>query len=274
MTEPIVDLLAEEWASIHALGAGLTPPQWQTVTDCPGWTVQDQLSHLIGTETMLLGRPADPPTAPVPHVRNDIGALNEAAIDARRARPGGEVLAEFAAVTAERLAALRALAPEAWDVVGPSPVGPVPYREFMRVRVFDCWAHEQDIRRAVGQPGHLRGPIVDLVLAWHRRNLGYVVGKRAGASEGTAVRFLVRGAADSDSVLEDVTVTVVGGRATALAPADAPPPTSTIDTDVETYNALLCGRWSAEHAQRAGRVRIAGDPAPAQAVLDAAGYVF
>ena len=44
-----------------------------------------------------------------------------------------------------------------------TPAGPDTYGRFMRVRIFDCWMHEQDIRRAVGRPGHVEGPAVDRV---------------------------------------------------------------------------------------------------------------
>jgi hypothetical protein len=30
----------------------------------------------------------------------------------------------------------------------------------MHIRIFDCWVHEQDMRRATGRPGHLTGPVV------------------------------------------------------------------------------------------------------------------
>ena len=46
---------------------------------------------------------------------------------------------------------------EHFDEIGWSPVGEVPYRDFMETRVLDSWAHEQDIRRAVGRPGGRNG---------------------------------------------------------------------------------------------------------------------
>ena len=64
----------------------------------------------------------------------------------------------------------------------------------MRIRVMDMWFHEQDIREAVGEPGHLAGPgarrraLAEVVAA-----LGYVVGKRVGAPAGTTVRFELTG---------------------------------------------------------------------------------
>ena len=58
--EPSVDHLVEVWTSVATACDRLGAGQWDLATDCPGWTVRDQLSHLIGVERMLLG---DAPTA-------------------------------------------------------------------------------------------------------------------------------------------------------------------------------------------------------------------
>jgi uncharacterized protein (TIGR03083 family) len=137
----------------------------------------------------------------------------------------------------------------------------------MRMRVFDSWAHEQDMRRALGVPGHLEGPVVELVLDWHRRNLGYVVGKKAGAPEGAVVVFDITG-----PTVERTAVAVEGGRAAIVddpAHVDA-----TLRLDTEAYNALLCGRWAAADALDSGRLHIEGDAALGRQVAAAMGYVF
>lgn len=274
-------LLASEWAALRAVAADLAPADFDRPTDLPGWSVRDNLSHVIGVERMLLGLPADPPVERPAWVRNDFGAGLEAAVAARRGRSGAEVVAELDDVLERRVQALAGFGPDDWARLGPAPGGEVPYRDFMRIRIFDCWAHEQDIRRAVGRPGHLDGPVVEVVLAWHRRNLPYVVGKRAGAPDGASVRAVVHaGGAGPDAgtpVVDDVTVRVTGGRATVVAPGEAAAAATaaaTIETDVETWNALLCGRWNAEHARSRGRVRTSGDAALAAAVLEHAAYVI
>ena len=45
------------WQAIIALGSTLTEQEWKTPTDCPGWTVQDQVAHMLGSESRLLGLP-------------------------------------------------------------------------------------------------------------------------------------------------------------------------------------------------------------------------
>jgi uncharacterized protein (TIGR03083 family) len=271
MGEPVITLLEDEWASIVALCETFDETQWARATDCPGWTVKDNVSHLVGVENMLRGAPADPAIGERPaHVRNDFGAFNEAAVEARRARPGADVLAEFRTVSAERIAALRALPAEKWDEIGPTPTGQDTYRHFMRMRTFDSWVHEQDMRRAVAIPGNMTGPIVDLVLDWHRRNLGYVVGKRAKAPDGAIVRFALADAAP-------ITVAVTDGRASVVDGTgidDAGASTTTLSLDVEAFNALLCGRWDASTALDRDRLRIDGDTAIGRQVAEAMGYVF
>ncbi|MGH2791077.1 MAG: maleylpyruvate isomerase N-terminal domain-containing protein, partial [Actinomycetota bacterium] len=37
--------MREEWAALSSLCGHLTDEQWRADTDCPGWTVKDQLSH-------------------------------------------------------------------------------------------------------------------------------------------------------------------------------------------------------------------------------------
>ena len=39
-----------------------------------------------------------------------------------------------------------------------TPTGPGTMADFLHIRVLDCWIHEQDMRRAVGKPGHLWRP--------------------------------------------------------------------------------------------------------------------
>ena len=61
MSEPAIDLLESVWGSIARLGADLTAEQWDTPTECPGWSVRDQVSHIIGLERMLAGLDIEPP---------------------------------------------------------------------------------------------------------------------------------------------------------------------------------------------------------------------
>jgi uncharacterized protein (TIGR03083 family) len=264
MGEPVVDLLAEEFSSIRELASALTPEQWQATTECPGWTVQDQLAHVIGTESMLAGRPrpaASEATSKAPHVKNEIGGFNESWVESFRNRSPEEVRATLDALLDERLEQLRALTPEQWDQVGPTPVGQAPYREFMNVRVMDIWVHEQDIRRAIGRPGHLRGPVVEHSIGRFLSAMPFAVGKKAGAPKGSSVVFSLTGDAGRTFAV------VVGDRA-GLADEVPADPTVTLRMDVETWWCLSLGRVDGPSTRAAGKVEIVGDEALGERVVD------
>jgi uncharacterized protein (TIGR03083 family) len=111
MTEPLISLFEDVWGDIASLCDGFTEEQWALPTDCPGWSVQDNVAHMIGTERMLLGEQPDaPPVADAAHVRNDIGKANEQWIATYRDWNGEKLLDEFRSVTGRRLDVLRATA--------------------------------------------------------------------------------------------------------------------------------------------------------------------
>ena len=64
--EWIVDALEETWSSIDRARCVPNPEAYDAPTPCPGWSVRDVLSHLVGFELMLRG-------APVPAVRRASG---------------------------------------------------------------------------------------------------------------------------------------------------------------------------------------------------------
>ena len=194
--EPVVGILAEQWQATLALLGVLEAVEWDLPSECPGWTVRDVVSHMVGTERSLLGDPEPERSSPDPaHVRNPVGAGNEAWVAARRSSPGVEVAARVPGRDRPPPGRAARLALGALDETGASPVGVVPYREFMRVRVMDCWVHEQDIRVATGRPGHEDGPAARLSFDRLVSGLPFVVGKQAAAPDGSAVRFDVRGPA-------------------------------------------------------------------------------
>ena len=93
---PLVDMMEEVWLSITGLCEHFSETEWQTPTDCPGWSVQDQIAHMAGSESRLLGQP-EPEHTPsdLSHVKNEAGERNEILVDWRRSWSGPEVLKEF-----------------------------------------------------------------------------------------------------------------------------------------------------------------------------------
>jgi uncharacterized protein (TIGR03083 family) len=171
---------------------------WLTPTCLPGWSVKDQLSHLGGTEQMLAGEPPPSIEVPdVPYLHNDVGRANERWVQANRARPGADVLAGFEAVTGERIAALSAMTQADFDEPSWTPVGRnETYGRFMRVRHYDCFLHEHDIRQALALPDRDDPAHVTSALEETATALGYIVGRKAAMPSGSSVRIRLTGSVE------------------------------------------------------------------------------
>lgn len=265
--DQIIGLLSDEWAALDGLLAGLTEQDWSRPA-LPGWDVHDTVSHMIGTERMLSG--AEHP--PVPgegaageHVRNDIGRANEAWILALRDRPHAGLLDDFRAITGQRLAALRALTPEEFNAPSWTPAGNGTYARFMQIRVFDCWMHEQDIRAAVGQPGHEDGSVAEQALAEVVLALGYVIGKRGRAPDGSSVLIRLTG-----PVRRELRV-AVNGRAAVVAELPGEP-TATLTLTSSLFLRLAGGRQDPEAAL--GQIELGGDAALARRLATNLAYTI
>jgi uncharacterized protein (TIGR03083 family) len=249
----VVELLAQEWAVINDLLAGLSDQDWSREA-LPGWDVHDVLAHIIGTERMLSG--AEFPSAPVAdlgtHVRNDIGKANEAWVLALRERSHADLLADFRSVTAKRLASLRAMSAEEFNAPSWTPAGQATYARFMSIRIFDCWMHEQDIRAAVGLPGNEDGPVAAEALAEVVLALGYIIGKKGCAPDGCSVLIRLTGPVERDLPV------VVDGRA-RVVPRIEGEPTASLMLPSSLFLRLAGGREDAGKAL--GRIRLGGDEA-------------
>ena len=264
------EALAETWGSLAEACWELSPNEWALPTDCPGWDVKDQLSHLIGIERTLMGEAAPEWDGPLgDHVKNDFAAANEAWVAVRRPLEGAAVRAEFVEVTATRLAQLGELTEEEWAEVGWSPVGEVPYAVFMEVRAFDSWVHEQDARRALDRPGGSGNVASAISLARVEGTMPYIVGKKAACSDGTAVRFDIAGPADDARVF---TVAVEGTRAREVG--NDVTPTVTLSLSSLDFVRLGCGRATAAQVETAGGIAIDGDEAVGRRVLDVMNFMF
>jgi uncharacterized protein (TIGR03083 family) len=264
----MIEALETEFKSLDALLSDLDDEEWSRPTALPGWDVSDNVAHIIGTESMLEGRDAPDPGVDVkelPHVRNDIGAFNEAWVAGLRGTPPAEMVAMLREIAAVRIPALRAMSPDDWDKEGFTPAGMDTHGRFMRIRVFDCWMHEQDIRGAVGRPGHDGGPAVRMVLDEMTASLGFVVGKRAGAPQGSSVAFDLTG---PEGRLITVEVT---DRARVADSLDGPA-TATLRLPVVAFTRLAGGR--ARAADLASDIGLDGDTALAQKVADNLAYTI
>jgi uncharacterized protein (TIGR03083 family) len=233
----IVSTLGQEWARLADLLAGLPDDAWST-TVLPGWDVHDVLAHLAGTELALSG--AELPAPPAgheagPHVHNDIGRVNELWVTSLRELSHADLLARFRDVTGSRLATLTAMSVEEFNAPSWTPAGQGTYRRFMQIRIFDCWMHEQDIRSALRQPGHQVGPAADRSLDEVCGALGYIIGKRGRAPDGSSVLIRLTGPIERDLRV------VTDGRAKVVDSFDGEP-TATIALPSALFFRLAGGR--------------------------------
>ncbi len=278
-SEVLAGLLAE-WDDIDALLDGLPEADWRTPSPLPGWDVKALVSHMVGTESSLSGVAAPRPDMDVSaleHVRNDIGAMNEGWVRHLGAEPGAAVLERFRAITNERRTALAKMSDEEWDALTPTPVGPDSYGRFMRVRVFDCWMHEHDIREALHRPPsdvELDGPAAQLALDEIAASMGYVVGKLGKAPEGSRVLIELTGPlARSIRVSVDGRARVVddfGGL--GAPPARGGEPTATIRLDALQFTRLCGGRPMS--AARAQDIELGGDRDVAARIVEHLNFVI
>lgn len=258
------------WDGIEALLADLPEEAWQTPTSLPGWTVHDVVAHIIGTEMMLAGTPTpETDVAGRDHVHNEIGALNERWVEHLRSESPAGMLAKFRETTARRKAMLSAMPVEEWNTVTFTPAGPDSYGRFMRVRIFDCWMHEHDIRHAVDRAAgddQLAGPDARLALDEMTSSMGFVVGKKGKAPEGSRVLIALTG-----PLSREIRV-AVDGRAALVEDFGGADPTVAITVDGLQFTRLAGGRPLL--ADRPQSIDYAGDVDAGARIVENLNYVI
>ena len=249
--ERLIELQKSQWQSLEKLCTSLSLDEWEVDTDCPTWTVKDCIAHLVGIEHRILGREVpDMPLDEMCHIRNEQGAKNEIDVVSRRAMTPAEVLEEFSEVNSERLKMLNGQLDFAAEA--DSPIGKGNVADQVCVRVFDCWVHEQDIRRAIGKQGNLLGLAAQHSYERMTSVMPFVVGKKAGAPERSSVRFKIYG--ESSFV---VNIRVDEGRARLVK--ELSEPTIELEMDCEVFMCLCCGRWDPDKILSDRKVLIQGD---------------
>ncbi len=237
--EQLIDAFDDVLAATEVLARTLSEADDERPTDCPGWTVKDQVAHMAGLEQIIGGAPAPEIDLPeLPHVHGDVGRFMELSVHVRRGLPLVALVDELAGMRPRRVAELRTLTAGGADPLVPTPFGDRPLSAGLPVRVFDLWAHEQDIRRAMGQSPRITGLAaevsLDRVLAMWPRAL-------AAAVEGV----------DGELIID-----VTGPEPSALTiPLGAGGPAATLRGDLGDITRVFCGRVVA------GDDLLTGDPA-------------
>ena len=252
--EQTVDALGAQWATLIDLADSLNDDQWGAPSILAGWSVADLFAHIAGTEWSLTGRTVEPirAVADLDHVRNPIGELNENWLDHYRTHSRAEVIADLREVTDLRGQALRTISESDWNAEGFTPAGKDSHGRFMRIRVFDCWIHEVDVRDSLGLgvPGDPAPAAV--TRAEMAASLPFLIGKRARAPIGSTV-----------------TVDFTG-----IAPAAAPPPEGPAGGGRPGGAAAAARRRGAPRPADTASVTIDGDVELGQSVVSNLHYLI
>lgn len=269
----VIEALKTEWETISNFCLELTDEEWDMNTDCSAWSVKDNLSHMIGTELFLTGQKLpDIDLGDTSHLKNDIAKMNELWVEERRPRHGAEVLQEFNEVTADRIKTLSNLSEAEWEAEGMTPVGMSPYLRFMKIRTLDCWMHEQDMRYATSKPGNQEGLAMEICLDEVASAMGFVVGKKSAAPDGTKVVFDLSG-----KTARKIKIEVKGGRANMVD--DFGEPNISIQMKAITFTRLTGGRIAPSEliAKKPDAFKVESDSKyekTAEAIIENLDYMF
>ncbi|WP_062209919.1 maleylpyruvate isomerase family mycothiol-dependent enzyme [Streptomyces sp. NBRC 109706] len=260
--QPSVDAWTQSIESISELAASLVDGEWNRPTERVGWSVRDLVSHVIGGECEALGDPRPIHTLPrdLYHVTDETSRYNEVQVDVRRHHTGPEMTSELEYTIIRRSRQLRNERRGASDLISHPLYGKIPLADYLELRVCDVWVHEQDLRRALGQPTTLDTPAALIARDVLLQRLPKVVAEDAGAPVKSAVVFDVSGPVE---FLRTVRVDENGNGAVDSSPSLGPLVTFTLDW--ETFTRVVTGRLRGRRA--AEKVRVEGERPLADRIL-------
>ena len=263
---PTLQSYADAWThSIEAISELVQPlveGEWNRRTPCPGWSVRDLVSHVIGLDSEMYGDPRPIHTLPrdLFHVTNDFQRYMEMQVDVRRHHTAPEMTSELELSIIRRNRQLRNENRQPGTMVRGHLGTELTLEESMRNHAFAVWVHEQDLRTALGHPGNLDSPGAHIARDVLLDALPAVVAEKADAPRSSAIVFDVHGPVE---FLRTIRVDIQGRGTLETAPALGP--AAAFSLDWETYVRLACGRVTPEAV--ADRVKAEGEPELTAAVL-------
>ncbi|MEU3721585.1 maleylpyruvate isomerase family mycothiol-dependent enzyme [Streptomyces sp. NPDC031705] len=263
--EPYADAWTHSIEAITELVLPLSEGQWNLPTPCPGWSVRDIVSHIIGMELEQLGDPRPIHTLPrdLRHVVDEFTRYMEVPVDVRRHHTAPEMTSELEYTVIRRQRQLRNEKRDPATTMVRGPQGDQITLELaLRLRAFDTWIHEQDLRAALGVPGNWDSPGAFVARDVLLSGLPKAVAKGAGAPPDSAVVVDVHGPVEFLR-----TVRVDGAGRATLDQTPSLGPAVSLSMDWETYVRLAAGRVRPRAV--ADRVKADGDPELAAAILGA-----
>jgi hypothetical protein len=146
------------------------------------------------------------------------------------------------------------------------PFGPDLAATVVLMRTFDVWAHEQDIRGALGRPGNLDSPAAAVFVSSVMLQLPRLVAKGAGVEPGHVVVIEVTGPLVTRQGVR-VDVDEQGRTRGHRISGDPRPdgPVTTISLSTEAFTRRAAGRRSVSDTAYS----VVGDEAIARRVLEA-----
>ncbi|MFJ5996982.1 maleylpyruvate isomerase family mycothiol-dependent enzyme [Streptomyces sp. NPDC092370] len=260
--QPYADAWTHSIEAISELVQPLVEAEWNQRTPCPGWSVRDVVSHVIGLDCEMLGDPRPIHSLPrdLFHVTNEHQRYMEMQVDVRRHHTAPEMTSELEYVIIRRNRQLRNESRDPGTKVRGPHGSDLTLEESMRRHAFDVWVHEQDLRTALGRPGNLDSPGALVARDVLLGELPRVVAEDAQAPRSSAIVFDVHGPVE---FLRTIRVDIQGRGTLETAPALGPAATLTLDW--ETYVRLACGRVSPESVS--DRLKTEGDPELTAAIL-------
>ena len=200
--------------------SSFTGEQWRTPSRCDGWTAQDVIAHLVGTNgfwrvsmeaglagepTRYLGTGFDPKATPA------------AMVDSMQALTPAQTFEQFCASNDALCTLAEKVDVAGWAMIAETPPGHLPMRLLAHHALWDAWVHERDILLPLGIDPVLED---DEILA----SLRYAVAlgpSFALASDPTQTGSLVLEVTDPDATIVvevDGTVRVHDGAASMDSP--------------------------------------------------------
>jgi uncharacterized protein (TIGR03083 family) len=150
MTDAI-EALAADRAVLLEICAGLAGDEWEAGSGCPGWSVQDVITHMGAGFQAVVDPTALPDTQGLPFER-----AQDAIVEARRGLTPGEVVTHYTQVSEKALGVLRDLAAADFEV----PLGDAGTYPASLLPAAFCFDHYTHIRADLFAPrGPLAGPV-------------------------------------------------------------------------------------------------------------------
>jgi uncharacterized protein (TIGR03083 family) len=262
--QPSIDAWTQSVEAISELVSSLVDGEWNRPTECPGWSVRDVVSHVIGGECEALGDPRPIHSLPrdLYHVTDETTRYLEVQVDVRRHHTGPEMTSELEYTIIRRSRQMRNERRKPEDVVSHPLYGKLTLADFLDVRVFDVWAHEQDIRRALRLPATLDTPAAHVARNVLLQRLPRVIAEDAGAPKKSAVVFDISGPVE---FLRTVRIDENGNGTVDSSPSLGPVVTFTMDW--ETFTRIASGRVRPRKV--ADKLKVEGDTGLADRILTA-----